>query len=259
MISNRIQGRFILFFIFVFMFCVAYSSLGMAQNATTSGSDEELFKELEGDFQHTGPSVKDPLEPINRVMFKINDKLYYWVFKPTGEVYRAVFPQNFRISLQHAFHNIKYPIRAVNSILEFKFGDFFKETGRFVVNTLLGFGGLIDVARGIPWLKDAPPDRDTGVTLGYWGIGNGFYIVLPVLGPCTLRDAVGKVGDYFLDPVTYVEPETASVSLKTEEKVNYLSLHITDYDDLKKASLDPYISFRNAYIQYRNALIKKNH
>ncbi len=255
---NKVYGRGIFFLIFFYVLFIFASSLYAAQNAT-SGNDDELFQELEGDFQQNPVSVKDPLEPINRVIFKINDKLYYWVFKPTGEAYRAVFPQNFRISIQHAFHNIKYPIRAVNSILEFKFVDFFKETGRFVVNTLLGFGGLIDVAKGIPWLKEAPPERDTGVTLGYWGIGNGFYIVLPVLGPCTLRDAVGKVGDYFLDPVTYVEPETASVSLKAEDKVNYLSLHITDYDDLKKASLDPYISFRNAYIQYRNALIKKNH
>ncbi len=234
------------------------SSTVLYASGNSTSVDEELFQELEGDLQQSQVQVKDPLEPFNRVMFKINDKLYYWVLKPTARAYRSLFPSNFRTSLQHAFYNIKYPIRAVNSILEFKFGDFFKETGRFVVNTLLGFGGMIDVARGIPWLKHAPPERDTGVTLGYWGIGNGFYIVLPVVGPCTLRDAVGKVGDYFLDPVTYVEPETASASIKAEDKLNYLSIHINDYDDLKKASLDPYVSFRNAYIQYRNALIKKN-
>ena len=102
-----------------------------------------------------------------------------------------------------------------------------------------------------------PSAEDTGQTLGKWGLGPGFYIVWPVLGPSSLRDSVGKVGDYFLDPVNYVDPHTLATGLKVEEKVNSVSLRLGEYEDLKEASLDPYVAFKNAYYQYRQKLLQE--
>ncbi len=113
------------------------------------------------------------------------------------------------------------------------------------------------MASGVKALSP-PPKADTGLTFAKWGIGNGIYLVLPVLGPTTLRDGIGMVGDHFLDPVTYVEPMPASIAIKGEDRLNYLSLHLGEYEDIKSSAIDPYISFRNAYIQYRDSLLSKH-
>ena len=100
-------------------------------------------------------------------------------------------------------------------------------------------------------------DEDFGQTLGAYGIGNGFYIMWPILGPSTLRDSVGLVGDLFLNPVFYVEPVEASVGIRSYEEVNETSFEIGDYESLKKAAINPYEAVRDAYIQYRNSKVKK--
>ena len=100
-------------------------------------------------------------------------------------------------------------------------------------------------------------DEDFGQTFGHWGMGNGFYIVWPILGPSTLRDSIGLVGEPFLTPYYYVKPGEVYYELWTLNKTNTISFQIGDYESLKEASLDPYQAFRNAYIQYRNDQVAK--
>ena len=127
---------------------------------------------------------------------------------------------------------------------------------RFVLNTTAGLGGLIDVAQH---KKPVVPveDEDLGQTFGVWGIGEGFYIVWPILGPSTVRDSVGMAGDYFLDPVNYIRPSLTSLGISAGHTFNELDDTLDLYDDLKKTAIEPYSSVRDAYVQYRRAQVKK--
>ena len=115
--------------------------------------------------------------------------------------------------------------------------------------------GFWDPAKDYPHLN--PPDEDFGQTLGFFGIGNGIYLVLPFLGPSTLRDTVGLGGDYFLSPTAYIDPAVVGWSLKAEDSVNDLSFRIGQYEELKDAAIEPYASFKDGYIQYRNKKINQ--
>jgi len=245
----QIKNIFCLFFAFV----IFLSSISWASK---NHDTDELILELESEYSEKTLRINDPLEPLNRFFFKINDRLYFYFFKPVAKGYSLVVPEKFRQGISRGFYNIRYPIRAINDILQFRLKNFLKETAMFVLNTTLGFGGLIEVSSGVAELASRPPEEDSGLTLGRWGVGHGFYLVLPILGPTTMRDGIGKIGDYFLDPLTYIEP-AVSASLKGEDKLNYLSLHLGEYEDLKKSAIDPYVSFRNAYIQYRDSQLSK--
>lgn len=198
--------------------------------------------------------IADPLEPLNRAMFTVNDKLYFWVLKPVAKGYSVIVPEWGRIRVSNMFQNITMPVRFVNNLLQLKIRGAGTEVLRFVFNTIAGVGGMFDVAKNID-LK--PQDEDLGQTLGVYGIGNGFYLVWPLLGPSSLRDTVGTVGDYFLDPVNYITPAVDRIAVRSVDITNQTSLHIGDYEDLKESALDPYVSFRNAYFQHRNSKIKE--
>ena len=170
--------------------------------------------------------------------------------------YSKVVPQWGRVRVRNFFHNITMPIRLVNCILQLKFHSAAKEVGRFVVNSTAGVGGLFDILKDNP--KARGSNEDLGQTFGSYGIGDGFYIVWPILGPSSARDTVGMVGDGFLDPENYVTPFWwNAVGIHAYEEVNYTSLHIGDYEDFKEAALDPYIALRNAYFQHRESEIRK--
>ncbi|SDB24998.1 phospholipid-binding lipoprotein MlaA [Desulfonatronum thiosulfatophilum] len=198
--------------------------------------------------------VADPLERWNRAVFTLNDRLYFLLFKPVGEVYAMVLPKPLRIGVQNFFTNLRYPIRAVNGLLQGKGGKVAKETGSFALNTTFGFLGLVKISDAFPSLEVTP--EDTGQTFGFWGVGKGPYIVWPILGPSTLRDSVGLVGDYFLDPLRYAPLNYPWVELKAVDQVNTFSLEIGRYENLKETAIDPYIAMRDAYIQYRSRLVQ---
>jgi phospholipid-binding lipoprotein MlaA len=211
--------------------------------------DEE--QDQESDFQ----DVADPLSGFNRVMFQVNDKLYFWLLKPVARGYRAVTPSLFRIGVKNFFNNLLGPLRFVNCLLQGKGQAADAEAVRFVMNSTIGVLGFGNPAQKYSEL--ASSEEDFGQTFGRWGIGDGFYIVWPVLGPSTLRDSVGMLGDWTLNPNSYVEPLEASLTIWSLDKVNTISFHIGDYESLKEAALDPYEAFRNAYIQYRKNQIAK--
>jgi phospholipid-binding lipoprotein MlaA len=211
----------------------------------------------EGEISEEAPqdAIADPFEPLNRVFFEFNDKLYFWLLKPVAKGYKAVTPQILRVSIKDFFYNLAFPIRFVNCLLQGKFEAMGHEVTRFMLNTTLGFAGFFDPATVA--LKLPKHDEDFGQTLGVYGFGTGFYINWPVLGPSSVRGTFGYAGDYFLDPVNYVDPYLDRYAIKAGDGLNRTSLHLGDYEDLKKSALDPYIAVRNAYIQYRKKKIEE--
>mgnify|MGYP001551625355 CR=1 FL=1 len=195
--------------------------------------------------------VDDPLEPWNRFWFEVNDAAYSYALNPLAKGYRYVVPDELRRGVRNFFHNLLFPVRFVNCILQGKFLAAGVEFSRFVGNTMYGFGflGHFNDAKGIVEVTD---DEDFGQTLAVWGFGNGFYVVWPLLGPSTLRDTIGMLGDSALSPVTYVSPWYASTAASAYARFNTLSFHIDEYDALKSAAFEPYSAFRNGYIQLRN-------
>jgi phospholipid-binding lipoprotein MlaA len=201
-------------------------------------------------------SIADPLEPMNRVFFHFNDKLYFWVLKPVASGYKAVVPEGARVSVRNFFSNVATPIRLVNCLLQVNFKCVGNEAVRFFLNTTAGIGGLFDPAKTEFHIEKQ--DEDLGQTLGFFGIGPAFYIDWPILGPSSLRDTFGFLGDLFLDPRNYlITSIPINLAVKSYDQVNENSLTIGDYDDLIKGALDPYVALKDAYHQYRQNKIKE--
>ena len=226
--------------------------------AEEAAADEESFDDdmdfLDEEGEGEMLEIADPLYYWNKAMYHFNDKLYFWVVKPAARGYNWLFPGFVRTGVRNFFYNIRFPIRVVNCLLQGKGNDVGMEFGRFVVNTTVGVLGFGNPAKDYPELNPTP--EDTGQTFGKWGIGNGFYIVWPFLGPSTLRDSVGLVGDYFLHPVTYVKPQEVSMGIKVYEAFNEISFKIGDYESLIEGAIDPYLSIRDAYVQHRHKLVQ---
>lgn len=214
-----------------------------------SGSDE--MEEI----GETKP-IADPLEPWNRLVFFINDRLYFALVKPVAQGYIVVVPEWGRVRVRNIFDNLKSPIRFVSSLLQLKMRAAGVELVRFALNSTVGLGGMFDVASQNPDLKG--DDKDLGQTLGFYGIGEGFYIVWPFWGPSSARDSVGLAGDYFLDPVSYVTPFEDSLAVRSFQFENDASLRIGEYEDLVESSLDSYVAIKDAYSEYRRNKVKES-
>ena len=225
------------------------SNPGAVLQSNEAATPDEVFEEENPGY------VADPIAPWNRAMFHFNDKLYFWVLKPLAKGYRAVIPRLARTGIQNFFTNLTTPIRLVGCLLQGKGNAAAFEFSRFVVNTTVGVLGFGNPAKNYPELN--PPEEDFGQTLGSYGIGNGFYIVWPFLGPSTLRDSVGRFGDFFLNPVSYVQPLEAYLGVRGFDVVNETSFRIGDYESFKDAAISPYEAFRDAYIQHRKKKIKE--
>jgi len=213
-------------------------------------SGEDPFRE-----EVSRPSLPDPLEPVNRALFVFNDKAYFWVMKPVAQGYRAVVPEVMRISVRNFFSNLAMPIRFVNNLLQGKIRNAGVELLRFALNTTAGIGGFFDPAKDD--FRLVTRDEDLGQTFGTYGFGHGLYIVLPLLGPSSLRDAVGQAGDSFLDPLHYVENTEVVIGAKVLNAENEISLRIGEYEELAKSALDPYVAVRDAYSQYREKKVRE--
>jgi len=235
------------------VFALNQTTLKQGDNEEDSSEDSlEFFGE---DTKEEVVHVADPLSPWNRAMFHFNDKLYFWLLKPLSRGYRAVIPTPVRSGVKNFFRNITMPIRMVSCLLQGKGRAASAELSRFLINSTVGVLGFGNPAKR--WPELSPSEEDLGQTLGSYGIGSGFYIVWPILGPSTIRDSVGMVGEWFLDPVSYVHPTEAYLEIWTLDKVNETSFRIGDYESLKEAAIDPYVAFRNAYIQYRKKKVEE--
>jgi phospholipid-binding lipoprotein MlaA len=217
-----------------------------------ASEDTEPFKDPFAEkkaAEEEDAQIADPLYPWNKAMFHVNDKLYYWALKPVAQGYSKVIPEDFRIAISNFFENLKAPVRFVNNLLQLKFKPAGEELARFVVNSTIGVGGLGDPAKTELGLKRH--DEDLGQTFGRYGIGPGFYLVWPLLGPSTLRDTVGFVGDRFLSPTAYITPTADALAISGLDIVNRTSFRIGDYEDIVEAAVDPYVSIRDGYLQHR--------
>lgn len=201
--------------------------------------------------------IADPLEPINRVFFHINDKVYFWLLKPVASGYAAIVPQPVRVGVRNFFDNVTTPIRAANCLLQLNLEDFGNETARFIVNSTIGLAGFFDPAKKRYNIKRQ--EEDFGQTLGTYGMGPLLYINWPVFGPSSIRDTVGIVGDFFLNPLNYFfeYPIYVNIVAGVYERVNNTSLTLGEYEALKEAALDPYVALRDAYQQFREEKVKE--
>jgi phospholipid-binding lipoprotein MlaA len=211
------------------------------------------FDELEDELLAEMADVPDPLEGWNRAMFQFNDALYFAVGKPVLQGYEAVVPQMIRLGIRNFFHNLRMPVRAVNCLLQGRWEGAGAELARFGINSTVGCLGIMDIAK--EEFEILPVEADLGQTLGVWGIGDGCYLVWPLLGPSTIRDSAGRFGDAFLAPLAYVRPFWIPISARALRGINDGSFRIGEYEVLKSDALDPYVAIRQAYIQYRRRKI----
>ena len=239
--------RFLLSFVFACSLMLA-SSPSDIENEFSADKEETLF---------------DPLSGYNRIMTTFNDNVYEYVLKPTAQGYAYIVPQPAREGIANVADNLLFPIRFINNILQLKFQNSMEELGRFVINSTLGLVGFMDVASSDFGLK--PHSEDLGQTLGFYGVGGGFHIVLPFLGPSNARDVVGLFGDSWANPLSYVEARNANLLDSFEEElllkgflaVNQTSLRFEEYDSFKKDAIDLYPFLRNLYESRRNKRISE--
>lgn len=204
--------------------------------------------------------VADPLERLNRVSFWCNDKMYLIVFRPLSKGYETVIPKRIRNGIFNAFENAKFPVRLGNSMLQGNFKRMSLHTEKFLLNTVGGLGGLIRVSDKFPELAGLPED-DTGKTFAKWGMGHGFYLVIPFLGPSSLRDGVGLIGDYAMNPVNWGifwsgDHDWTAIP-PAVNTLRALPFQIALYDETKRDAIDPYLAVRSGYIQFRAESVKK--
>ena len=200
-------------------------------------------------------TIADPLEPLNRFFFHLNDKLYFWVLKPVATVYSGFFPEELQIAFRNFFDNLRTPARAVNSLLQGNVRDSSEEVARFALNSTLGIVGIGDFAEDVLGLRSSY--EDLGQTLAHYGAGGGFYINWPFLGPSNFRDSLGMLGDAYLHPIILLDAEwDVIIGAWAFEKVNYTALTLGDYELFTETALDPYAAVKDAYQQYRNGLIE---
>ncbi|MDP8566872.1 MlaA family lipoprotein [Methylophilus aquaticus] len=200
---------------------------------------------------------KDPLEGINRGIYKFNDVADRYAMQPVAKAYKTVAPSPVRTGISNFFSNLGTLTTVVNDLLQLKFAQAFTDAGRFVINSTFGLAGFIDVAS---MDKIEKHNEDFGQTLGHWGVGPGAYLVLPILGPSTVRDAGGLVVDVSTsDPITYLHNIG---EVRTYNQVRAVQLldrrtQLLDATDLvDNASIDPYAFMRDAYLQRRASLVQ---
>jgi len=189
----------------------------------------------------------DPWEPMNRGIYRFNDAVDRTALKPVAKAYVKVTPKPVRTGVGNFFTNLSTPTTIVNSLLQGKFVGAGQDTLRFLINTTLGWGGVLDVASG----ANLPMhNEDSGQTLGRWGVPAGPYLVLPFLGPASLRDAPARVADDFTRPLRWYNSDATrwgSLALSIlDTRARFLPL-----EETLKQTYDPYAFIRDAYLQQR--------
>jgi phospholipid-binding lipoprotein MlaA len=201
----------------------------------------------------TPKNPRDPLEPFNRTIYAFNHDLDRVALKPAALVYREVVPTPVRGGITSFFGNFRDVTAAINSLLQLKLKRAVSGAGRVAINSTVGIFGAFDVATRLGLEKQ---EEDFGQTLGHWGVKDGPYLVLPLLGPSNARDAVGWVGDYFTDPEFYLFEEAPANWLVLGTRVVNLRANLLEAERfLDEAALDRYAFLREAYLQRRRNLI----
>lgn len=203
-------------------------------------------------------NINDPIEPFNRAVFQFNRGIDFLVIKPVTTVYTTIIPQFIRNGVSNFLVNLGTPVVMFNSLLQGDWTGFETSLHRLVINTTLGMGGVNDVAKH---LNIQPVHADFGQTLGKWGLGQGFYVVLPIIGPSSLRDGTGRVVDGFaLDPYNVVFMDSGTEwPIYARAGLTVLDTRARygkEYDDIMRNAVDPYVTFRSMYAQRRNYVVQ---
>jgi phospholipid-binding lipoprotein MlaA len=199
-----------------------------------------------------GPELNDPIEPVNRAFFGLNEALDTIAFKPIATIWNAVLPKPVRTGVGNVFGNLDDAFIGANHLLQGRGRDAMTAFSRVLVNSTVGIGGLIDVASTQNLQKS---EGDFGQTLGVWGAGPGFYLVLPLLGPSSARDTVGRAARVASDPRTYMTPGW-SYGLVGLEFVQIKADNVDNAKLIEASSLDKYAFTRNLYLQRRAAIVQ---
>lgn len=194
----------------------------------------------------------DPIEPINRGIYSFNNTFDHYLFKPIAKGYDAIVPTLVKTGVSNVFQNMSDAQSLVSDALQLKGAKFGDDLGRVMLNTTFGIGGIFDLATPLGVERG---NEDIGQTLGYWGIGAGPYLVIPFLGPSSLRDAVGRFGDSKVNPLSYVSSVPVRNSLTGLGVVDARVGLFPAEDLLNQASLDKYTFLRSAYLQRRQSLV----
>jgi len=197
-------------------------------------------------------NASDPFEGYNRAMYSFNDTADRTVLKPIAKAYDTVMPDPLSQGVSNIFSNLNEITVIINDLLQFKFAQALDDFGRFGLNTTVGFGGLFDVAGHAGYEKN---NEDFGQTLGAWGVDTGPYVVLPFFGPRTVRDTVGMVGDYYSDPITYIDDNGTQNAFYATRIVDKRANLLKAEKVLDEAALDEYSYVRDAYLQQRQNLV----
>ncbi|MFA7619961.1 MAG: VacJ family lipoprotein [Thiohalomonadaceae bacterium] len=202
---------------------------------------------------HAPPEEHDPFEQVNRSVYRFNDAVDRNLLKPVAEVYDQVVPTFISTGVSNFFSNIDDVLVLVNDVLQAKPEQALSDFSRIVWNTTVGLFGLIDVATALDLPKH---NEDFGQTLGYWGVNPGPYLVLPLLGPSTVRDGTGSAASWYLDPLADVSVDQAAYwSAVGLSAVDTRADLLGTTNLLEQAALDPYVFTREAYLQHRQNLV----
>jgi len=219
--------------------------------------DDEFGDEFEEEKQSV-----DTFKSYNIIMTQLNDKVYTYVFNPIASGYEYTIHKDIRIAVSNVYSNLKFPINFVNNLLQLKFENSFAELQRFLINSTLGIAGTMDIAKDDFHIE--AKKEDFGQTLGYYGFNNTPHIVLPFLGSSNVRDILGLGGDYFINPLSYINNrgnllanETESTYTKAYDTLNTHSFNYKIYEKAKKDSVDLYSLLKNVYEQRRNKEISE--
>jgi phospholipid-binding lipoprotein MlaA len=203
---------------------------------------------------HPADEPADPLEPVNRAVWNFNYKADQYVLRPVAKGYVDVTTPWMREGVSNFFNNLLYPTTIVNDLLQAKFVQSASDTGRLVVNSTYGLGGLIDVGERVGLHRH---DEDFGQTLGYWGVGEGWFLMLPLLGPSDNRDLIGRGFDIFTTPTHYLPGRydlpnymVTMLLYNVNTRANLLPA-----DSLMESQFDTYLFVRTAYLQRRQAAV----
>lgn len=250
---SNYKRSFLRYCVFALVLCVGVSA-GLAEDEFLS--EEELY----GEHYEPAIVVRDPLESVNRLTFKFNDFMYTYVVQHVANGYQKVAPDPVERGASNFFENLGYPVRLVGNLLQGRMKGAWVETERFAVNTTLGVVGVFRAADHFERMQPIPSE-DMGQAFGAWGIGEGPYLVLPLLGPSNVRDLFGYVGDRAVNPLkkpySVIEDSKVQTAFGVTEFVAKSPTLMRIYTQMKGGALDPYSSMKNGYSQKRRSMIEE--
>jgi phospholipid-binding lipoprotein MlaA len=246
------------------VFALAYAAPAMSQDVaplTLNPATQQAAAANTPPGENNQGVYTDPLAPFNEKMFTFNLKVDDWVLRPVASGYASIAPEKVRVSVGNFFDNTRFIPRFANNLFQLKVAEAGGEVARFGINTTLGVVGLFDPADKWFGLKKHP--NDFGLTIRYYDVPTGPYVMLPLFGPSTIGDTVGLIADGAMDPISYFVPWYVALSVasgrRIAEAVNYRSLHLNQFEEADRYAIDLYGAVQDAYLQTRVHQVKELH